>query len=113
ARDRAVPPGPAAVGLVCSAQVPRVRVHTGAGRGRGRLLARRVPRVDGDRRRGAAVAEIADHQQVAGLVHAGEARAATDAVTAQGDRVLEEPEALLRVAAVVEAVRSEVQHLAL
>src|SRR5262249_5441149 len=86
---------------------------TRAARAAGRLLARRVPRVDGDRRRRAAVAEVADHQHVAGLVHAAEAGAAADAVAAQPDRVLEEPEALLRVAAVVEAVRAEEQHLAL
>src|SRR5436309_2772026 len=55
----------------------------------------------------AAVGKVADHQQVAGLMRAGEARAATDAVGAEPDRALKEPEPLLRVAAIVQTIRAE------
>src|SRR5262249_14709779 len=44
---------------------------------------------------------------------ASEAAAPTDGVAAEPDLVLEEPEALLRVAAVIKAVRPEVQDLTL
>src|SRR5207247_3765950 len=57
--------------------------------------------------RRAAVREIADDQQVPGLVQAVEARATADAVGAERDLVLEEPEPLLRVAAVIQPIRAE------
>ena len=80
---------------------------------RGTLEAGVVPLVDGDRRRRAAVAEVADHQHVTVRVQTAEAAAAADRVAAQADLLLEEPEALLGIAAVVIAVRAEEQHLAL
>src|SRR5206468_2740753 len=61
--------------------------------------------------RRAADAEVADHEDVAVLMHAVEAGRASDLVGSQGDLVLEEPEALLRVSAVVEAVGAEEEHL--
>src|SRR5439155_6827512 len=66
-----------------------------------------IPLVNGDRGRRAAVGKVADHQQVAGLMRAGEARTATDAVGAEPDRALKEPEPLLRVAAIVQTIRAE------
>src|SRR5207249_12054342 len=79
--------------------------------------ARRIPLVDSDGRRAAAVREVADDQHVTRPVELGsvvgcEPGCATDFVAAEGDRVLEEPEPLLGVAAVVEAIRAEVDDVA-
>src|SRR5262249_25605215 len=73
------------------------------------LLAVGVPLVDCDGRSGPAVAEVADDQQVLVLVDTFEAGAASNAVGAEPHRVLEEPEALLRVTAVVETIGTEEQ----
>src|SRR5439155_24056082 len=79
--------------------------------------ARGIPGVRGDRRRRAADREVADDQQVTRpvelrVVVAGEAGGAANLVAAEGDGVLEEPESLLGVTAVVEAVRAEVDDVA-
>src|SRR5262249_3287825 len=60
----------------------------------------------------AAVREVADDQQVAVGVRTREVETAANALVAEADRVLEEPETLLRVAVVVVAVRAEVEELA-
>src|SRR5438034_594787 len=53
---------------------------------------RGVPAVDGDGRRSATVAEVADDQEVTVAVYAVEALGAADLLRAKADRVLEEPE---------------------
>ena len=84
------------------------RTWTGpAGRKVGGQSHRFGPAVDVDRRDLAAVAEVAQDEQVAVLVHADELAGGR----VERDLVLEEPEALLGVAAVVEAVGAEVEHL--
>src|SRR4051812_40769484 len=72
---------------------------------------RGIPLVHGDRRDVAAVREVTDDQQVTVQMLPGELEAAARRRGPQPDRILEEPEALLGVAAVVEAVRTEVENV--
>ena len=65
-----------------------------------------------DRRGRASAAELADQQQVAVGVVAGEREATAPGGVAEADLVLEEPEAQLGVATVVEAVDPEEDDLA-
>src|SRR5437762_1252535 len=71
-----------------------------------------IPLVDGDDRCRAAVAEVADDQEVAVPVDTVEAGAAPIRGAAEGNLVLEEPEPLLRVTAVIETVRAEEEDVA-
>src|SRR5262249_39013873 len=75
------------------------------------------PLEDVDRRGRSTVAEVAQDQDVPDLVKlrrcaAGEVEATTARRTTESDPVLEQPEALLGVAAVVEPVGPEVEQLA-
>src|SRR3989442_3005175 len=93
----------------------RGQLQVGAGAGAHWLAGRwggAVPRVDADGRRRAADAEVADDQDVAVLVGPAEVETASTLGGPEGDRVLEEPEPVLRVTAVVIAVHAEVHDVA-
>ena len=112
AQNSSPAPAARATGFRGGRENPQVRVTAVAFFAARRFFAFGVPFVDRDRRRTAAVAEVADHQDVAGPVDAGEVGPSTACFAAGCDFVLEEPEALLSVAAVVVAVRAEEEHVA-